>query len=265
MKSRVCDILGVEFPILAFSHCRDVVAAVTKAGGFGVLGAVAHTPEQLDIDLDVDRGGDRRQAVRRRPAAARQVRRRRRGRPRRATTVAPAAPRRAAGVRRRHPRALRRAAAARRRAQGAARPAASCASSPKRLRAAARRRLRPQDPADRQRPRPAAAVPGRAGARSTTWSSPRWPASAVHAERHQTPGVDLIVAQGTEAGGHTGEIATMVLVPEVVDAVSPTPGARRRRHRAAAGRWRRPWRSAPRACGAARCGSRPRRPRPTRS
>src|SRR4051812_24190674 len=51
MKSRVCDILGVEFPILAFSHCRDVVAAVTNAGGFGVLGAVAHTPEQLDIDL----------------------------------------------------------------------------------------------------------------------------------------------------------------------------------------------------------------------
>ena len=43
--------LGVEFPILAFSHCRDVVAAVTNAGGFGVLGAVAHTPEQLEIDL----------------------------------------------------------------------------------------------------------------------------------------------------------------------------------------------------------------------
>src|SRR5438876_4910220 len=43
--------LGVEFPILAFSHCRDVVAAVSNAGGFGVLGAVAHTPEQLEIDL----------------------------------------------------------------------------------------------------------------------------------------------------------------------------------------------------------------------
>ena len=45
----------------------------------------------------------------------------------------------------------------------------------------------------------------------------------IHAERHQTAGVDVIVAQGTEAGGHTGEIATMVLVPEVVDAVAPTP------------------------------------------
>ena len=44
-----------------------------------------------------------------------------------------------------------------------------------------------------------------------------------HAERHQAAGVDLIIAQGSEAGGHTGEIATMVLVPEVVDAVAPVP------------------------------------------
>ena len=52
MKTKVADLLGVEYPILAFSHCRDVVAAVTNAGGFGVLGAVAHTPKQLEIDLD---------------------------------------------------------------------------------------------------------------------------------------------------------------------------------------------------------------------
>src|SRR3954467_1098071 len=51
MQTRVSQMLGVEFPILAFSHCRDVVAAVTNAGGFGVLGAVAHSPEQLEIDL----------------------------------------------------------------------------------------------------------------------------------------------------------------------------------------------------------------------
>ena len=51
MRTTVTDMLGIEFPILAFTHCRDVVAAVTKAGGLGVLGAVAHTPEQLEIDL----------------------------------------------------------------------------------------------------------------------------------------------------------------------------------------------------------------------
>ena len=51
MRTRVADMLGVEFPICAFSHCRDVVAAVSNAGGFGVLGAVAHSPERLETEL----------------------------------------------------------------------------------------------------------------------------------------------------------------------------------------------------------------------
>ncbi|MDE0062451.1 MAG: nitronate monooxygenase, partial [Gammaproteobacteria bacterium] len=51
MKSLVCDMVGCEFPLFAFSHCRDVVAAVTNAGGFGVLGGVSHTPKTLDIEL----------------------------------------------------------------------------------------------------------------------------------------------------------------------------------------------------------------------
>jgi NAD(P)H-dependent flavin oxidoreductase YrpB (nitropropane dioxygenase family) len=42
---------------------------------------------------------------------------------------------------------------------------------------------------------------------------------AKHARSHVDNGVDIVIAQGTEAGGHTGEIATMVLVPEIVDAV----------------------------------------------
>ncbi len=47
--------------------------------------------------------------------------------------------------------------------------------------------------------------------------------SARHAARHAAAGVDIVVAQGYEAGGHTGEIATMVLTPEVVRAVDPLP------------------------------------------
>jgi NAD(P)H-dependent flavin oxidoreductase YrpB (nitropropane dioxygenase family) len=43
--------------------------------------------------------------------------------------------------------------------------------------------------------------------------------SAKHAQRHVDNGVDIVIAQGHEAGGHTGEIASMVLVPEVVDAL----------------------------------------------
>jgi NAD(P)H-dependent flavin oxidoreductase YrpB (nitropropane dioxygenase family) len=42
---------------------------------------------------------------------------------------------------------------------------------------------------------------------------------AKHARSHVDNGVDIVIAQGTEAGGHTGEIATMVLVPEIADAV----------------------------------------------
>ncbi len=42
---------------------------------------------------------------------------------------------------------------------------------------------------------------------------------AAHARRHVASGVDIVVAQGYEAGGHTGEIASMVLVPEIADAV----------------------------------------------
>ena len=51
MKSQICDLLGIEFPLVAFSHCRDVVVAVSKAGGMGVLGAVGLTPEKLEIEL----------------------------------------------------------------------------------------------------------------------------------------------------------------------------------------------------------------------
>src|ERR687893_2580658 len=51
MRTQVCEMFGIEFPILAFTHCRDVAAAVSKAGGMGVLGAAGHTPEQLDVDL----------------------------------------------------------------------------------------------------------------------------------------------------------------------------------------------------------------------
>jgi NAD(P)H-dependent flavin oxidoreductase YrpB (nitropropane dioxygenase family) len=52
MRTPICHQLGIEFPIFAFTHCRDVVAAVSNAGGFGVLGAVGFTPEQLAIELD---------------------------------------------------------------------------------------------------------------------------------------------------------------------------------------------------------------------
>jgi NAD(P)H-dependent flavin oxidoreductase YrpB (nitropropane dioxygenase family) len=208
----------VEFPILAFSHCRDVVAAVTNAGGFGVLGAVAHTPEQLEIDLSwieehtngrpygvdlllptkyegADQGGLDREAVRQLlPAEQQQF----------VDDI----------LARYHVSDLPGGVAGGHNPLSNVSPTgygplldvafghrvgliASALGPP------------PSQLIDRAH-EASVVVAALAGTR-------------VHAERHKAAGVDLIVAQGTEAGGHTGEIATMVLVPEVVDAVSPVP------------------------------------------
>ena len=52
MKSPVCDMFGIDFPLVAFTHCRDVVVEVSKAGGLGVLGAAGYGPETLEIELN---------------------------------------------------------------------------------------------------------------------------------------------------------------------------------------------------------------------
>jgi NAD(P)H-dependent flavin oxidoreductase YrpB (nitropropane dioxygenase family) len=52
MRNELCEKLGIDYPIFAFTHCRDVVVAVSKAGGIGVLGAVGFSPEQLKEELD---------------------------------------------------------------------------------------------------------------------------------------------------------------------------------------------------------------------
>jgi NAD(P)H-dependent flavin oxidoreductase YrpB (nitropropane dioxygenase family) len=52
MRNQLCEKLGIDYPIFAFTHCRDVVVAVSKAGGIGVLGAVGFSPEQLKTELE---------------------------------------------------------------------------------------------------------------------------------------------------------------------------------------------------------------------
>jgi NAD(P)H-dependent flavin oxidoreductase YrpB (nitropropane dioxygenase family) len=217
MRTRVAELLGVEFPICAFSHCRDVVAAVSNAGGFGILGAVAHSPQRLETELTwieqqtggkpygvdlllppkyvgADRGGIDAQQVR---ALLPEEHR---------TFVDDLLARYDIAV----------PADAARRAPG------ELNISPKgyepllevafghgiRLIASA---LGPPPPDLVQRAHENDVVV--AALAGTT----------EHARRHAAAGVDLIVAQGTEAGGHTGEVATMVLVPEVVDAVGAVP------------------------------------------
>ena len=52
MHNELCERLGIEFPIFAFTHCRDVAAAVSNAGGMGVLGAVGFSAEELETELE---------------------------------------------------------------------------------------------------------------------------------------------------------------------------------------------------------------------
>ncbi len=221
MHTRVSEMLGVEFSILAFSHCRDVVAAVTNAGAFGVLGAVAHTPERLETDLawidaetkgrpygvdlllpakyaGADEGGLDRDAIRHllppeQQAFVDDILRR---------YNVPDLPDDGGSGPLGHADAMRIS-------PRGYEPLLDVAfSHPIKLIASA---LGPPPPSLIDRAHGiGVAVVALAG-------------SKVHAERHRAAGVDLIVAQGTEAGGHTGEISTMVLVPEVVDAVAPTP------------------------------------------
>ncbi|MEM6107845.1 nitronate monooxygenase family protein [Mycobacterium sp. 050272] len=217
MRTRVAEMLGVEFPICAFSHCRDVVAAVTNAGGFGVLGAVAHSPKRLQNELawieeqtggkpygvdlllppkyvGAETGGiDAKQVGQLLPEEHRAFVEDLLAR---YGITAPAEPPRASvgglNVSPKGYEPLLEVAFAH-----DIRLIASALGPP------------PADLVERAHSRDVlvAALAG----------------TTAHARRHAAAGVDLIVAQGTEAGGHTGQVATMVLVPEVVDAVAPVP------------------------------------------
>ena len=220
MRTPICERLGCELPIFAFSHCRDVIVEVTKAGGFGVLGAATVSPEQLETELRwIDDHVD--------------------GRPYGVDVIIPTT--------------------YDQNAERASDDPASLIPQSHRdfldniLDAEGVPRL-PDD--ERQRIHHEIAS-GRGnmtpdGARRLVQIALRHPGvkmivSALgapppdivaelqargivigalcgkpqHAVRQKAAGVEVFIAQGTEAGGHTGDIATMVLVPEVVRACGP--------------------------------------------
>ena len=218
MHTDLCDMFGIEYPIFAFTHCRDVVAAVSKAGGMGVLGAVGFSPEQLEMELDWidDNVG---------------------GKPYGVDTVMPQKSVDVEGgdakemlaqiksmIDANHwryvdelmerfdlpdlPEGTEVGGVLGWTDEVAHRQVEIALSHPISLIANALGSP-PKDVIDQAHAHgvKVAALAGK----------------AVHAERHVQNGVDIIIAQGYEAGGHTGEIATMVLVPEVVDAVAPVP------------------------------------------
>jgi NAD(P)H-dependent flavin oxidoreductase YrpB (nitropropane dioxygenase family) len=217
VRTRICDQFGIDVPIFAFSHCRDVVVAVSRAGGLGVLGALAFSPEQLEIELKwIDEHVD--------------------GKPYGVDVVMPVS---YAGAdvggldqetlekmipeeHRRFVEELLEQYDVPKLPQGeepfagllgwshnAARTQVDIAlAHPIRLLVNA---LGPPPPdvvkLAHENGVAVAALVGR----------------VEQALKQVEAGVDVIVAQGSEAGGHTGEIGTMVLVPDVVDAVHPVP------------------------------------------
>jgi NAD(P)H-dependent flavin oxidoreductase YrpB (nitropropane dioxygenase family) len=234
MKNRLTEMFGIEYPIFAFSHCRDVVAAVTNAGGMGVLGALAFSPEQLELELKwIDEHVN--------------------GRPYGVDVVIPAShvgsgfedagdllpklqemvPQQTIdwidnvleelGV----PPLPDDVAAADAADEGAddggglggsgllgwtnatSKPQVEIALAHDIALLANALGPPPKDVVDAAHDHgvTVAALVGRPD----------------QARKQVEQGVDIVIAQGTEAGGHTGEIATMVLVPEVVAEVAPTP------------------------------------------
>ena len=216
MRTPICDRLGIEFPLFAFSHCRDVVAAVSKAGGYGVLGALAFSPDQLEIELtwidehvdgkpygvdfampekyvgkgDADVTLDDLQAMI--PLEHRefveQIL---------AEHDVPPMPEGVEGT--------VKAAGLGIDTEGPDQVALALEHPVSML-------------VNALGPPPEYAIEAahsRGVLVGALCGSPR------HAQRNLERGVDVMIAQGTEAGGHTGEISTMVLVPEVVDTVGP--------------------------------------------
>jgi NAD(P)H-dependent flavin oxidoreductase YrpB (nitropropane dioxygenase family) len=240
MNTPACRLVGVDFPLFAFSHCRDVVAAVTNAGGFGVLGATTYTPDQLDAELKwiddhvggkpygVDvlipskvagvAGDDRK--TRSAASAASDL-----------EGLIPAGHREfVAGVLRSHGIDAGGDAGGAADDNGIAGESDNPGGSAGGVR---RHRLGLMPGGAEDLLEVAFAHPIRLVANALGVPTPEMieraraagvPTAALvgtrqHAQRQMAAGVDLLVAQGMEAGGHTGEIGTMVLVPDVVDAV----------------------------------------------
>lgn len=216
MNSRLCDELGIEFPLFAFSHCRDVIAAVTNAGGFGVLGAAGHSPATLDIELnwiDEQVGGksygvdllvptsmdSKEQSLTARELEDRIPEEHRR-------YIAELLAQHDIDTGDLWDNSVQEGVGDNMREVGAGRILDAAFSHPVKLVVNALG-VPPDFMFERARAK-GIKVGALAGAKE-------------HAIKHAEAGVDVIIVAGTEAGGHCGEVSTMVLLPEVLDALAP--------------------------------------------
>jgi len=219
MRTPLCERLGIEFPIFAFTHCRDVVAAVSNAGGLGVLGAVGFSAEQLEIELKwIDEHvGDKPYGV---------------------DIVIPG---KYEGKGMDDPAELEaklramippehRAFAKRLLAEHGV-PELPEGTHTRELLGWTAATAGPQIEVMLKHPKVklvanALGTPPAAIIKEIQQSGRLVGAlcgSVKHALAHKAAGVDFVIAQGGEGGGHTGDIGSIVLWPQVIDAVSPLP------------------------------------------
>jgi NAD(P)H-dependent flavin oxidoreductase YrpB (nitropropane dioxygenase family) len=235
MHTDLCDIFGIDVPIFAFSHCRDVVAAVSNAGGLGVLGALAFSPEQLELELKwIDDNVN--------------------GKPYGVDTVMPMS---YAGkdeglgksdaetgevdasvFQNMIPEATKQWIEGVLEEYEVPPLAEEAQQSDSGLGGGNTGLLGWTDGGGRNHVEVALRHEGVKLLVNALGPPPKdiielahshgvkvaaLTGAVEHAQRQKQAGVDIIVAQGTEAGGHTGEIGSMVLIPDIVDAVAPTP------------------------------------------
>lgn len=214
MKSPICEMLGIEFPLFAFSHCRDVVAAVSRAGGFGVLGATVHTPDTLERELKwIDAHVD--------------------GKPYGVDVLIPENISTAGekdvtwkSLEARVPQAHRDYTKSLLKKYDIELSTTSVADNqPQPFDAKTALQL-----LEVSFDHPIRLIANALGVPPKSMiemgKKHGVPVAALvgakeHAVRTVAAGVDILVAQGTEAGGHCGEVSTMVLVPEVIKAIKP--------------------------------------------
>jgi NAD(P)H-dependent flavin oxidoreductase YrpB (nitropropane dioxygenase family) len=215
VPNRICELLGIDLPLLAFSHCRDVVVEVSKAGGFGVLGASAHSPEGLEQELAwIDRniGG--------RPYGVDILV------PGKLAVDSPDLTR--ADVLKLIPEEHLKAVLDLLTEHGVEASLPDGANERWGNAAVSVGKVAGERLMDVAFEHPISLIANALGvptpemierARSMNIPVAALVGAKEHAIKQADAGVDIIVAQGTEAGGHCGEIATMVLVPEVIRAV----------------------------------------------
>ncbi|HGJ8973822.1 TPA: nitronate monooxygenase [Pseudomonas aeruginosa] len=220
MKTAVCAMLDIELPIFAFSHCRDVVAEVSRAGGMGVLGIAGFTPERLEeeltwidahcdgkpygVDILIPNRYEKRAAV----ASAellKMIPEEHRQFLDQLCTEGGIAP-------------LPAGEAERMMQVEAERTNMTPESSMRLLEVLFKHPVKLLVNALGTPPRDMVEMLHEKGLKVGSLVG-----ALEHAKAQVEAGVDVLIAQGSEAGGHTGKVTSMVLWPQIVDAVAPVP------------------------------------------